>query len=430
MIDPSRPSTGRRPSFFGRRVFYGWWIVAGTAVLGTLSGGAYIHGFTAFVLPLTEEFDVGRGTISLVFSLASIGEAIWGPILGMLIDRHGARRLMVVGITLMGLAFVLGSMAQSMLVFFLIFVPLVSIGMSMGMFAPPAASVGNWFVRRRGLAMAIAMTGFGLGGLLVPLVRYLIDAYDWRFAAAAIGVTIWIVGYPITALMRHRPEQYGMFPDGASAPPAMGPSPRTPVVGEIDFTVREALSTRAFWLLGAWFGFRMVIVASLGVHFIPIIEDAGYSAATGATLLSFFAIVTLPARLFFGYLADRLPKTLLAAGLSSLIAVAIVVLATADSLWQLYLFVAIYAVAWGGSGASMIMAIRGEYFGRRNFATIAGLGSIMIVPGTVLGPTFTGFSYDRTGSYDLAFYTFIVAALLSVVMMLLVRRPVLTQPRR
>ncbi len=413
-----------------RRVFYGWWIVAGTMVLGTLSGGVYIHGFTAFVLPLSEDFDVGLGTISLAFSLASLGEVVWGPLQGMLVDRYGPRRVMFVGVTMMGLAFVLGSMAQSIVVFLLVFTPLVSIGVSMGMFAPPAATVGTWFVRRRGMAMAIAMTGFGLGGLVVPLVRFLIDTYDWRWTAAGIGVAVWVVGYPVVALMRHRPEQYGMFPDGASGPPKPAPASGPVGTGEIDFTVREALSTRAFWFIGAWFGLRMVVVASLGVHFIPIMEEKGYSAATGAALLSLFAIVTIPSRLAIGYLTDRLPKNLLAAALSSLIAVAIVVLALADELWQIYVFVVLYAVAWGGSGASMIMAIRGEYFGRKSFATIAGLGSILIVPGTVAGPIFTGFSFDRTGNYDLAFYTFIVAAMLSVVMMLFARRPILKRLRR
>ncbi len=407
----------------GRPIFYGWIIVGLALVLTTLSSGVYVQGLTVFFLPLTEEFDVQRGTLSLALSLAGIGEAIIGPFGGMLIDRYGPRRLMVAGVILMGLGFALASVAQSFLVFLFVFLPLVPIGMSVGMGSALSAGVGNWFVRKRGMAFALAMTGFGLGGLLVPGVQLLIDSFGWRGAMASVAIIIWVVGLPVAALIRDRPERYGLYPDGASGPPEAMPAAGSSRTGEYDFTVREALRTRAFWLVGISFGLRMVVVASMNTQFIPILETKGVSASTGAAMLSLFSIVVLPSRLFIGWLSDRLPKNLIAAAMGGVLVISVLVLYLAGDLWHVYAFVVLYAVAWGGSGASMVIAIRAEYFGRKHFATIGGLSSAIMVFGTVGGPTFTGFSFDRTRDYDVAMMVFIAAAVASTFLMLLARRP-------
>ena len=409
---------------FGRRIFYGWWTVAAGIVLGSLAAGVYTHGFTAFVLPLTEEFGVGTGTIGLAFALAGLFEAFVGPVQGILIDRYGPRRISLFGITLLSIGFILISTAQSIVVFMVFFVVVLSPGMSMGFFHTPSAAVSNWFVRRRGVALALTMVGFGLGGVLVPLVQLLIDAFGWRTAAVALAFIILGIGYPAAMVLRHRPESYGQYPDGSLEPPKTLEEGGLTTGTEINFRVKEALQTRSFWLLSASFSLRMIVVASLSVHFIPIMEDKGFSPATGAALLSLFAAVTIPTRLILVFFIDRMPKNTLAGGMLGLQALSMVVLAWSTELWQIYVFLILYAIAWGGSGANLITAIRGEYFGRRYFATIGGSMSFVMIVGTAGGPTFTGFSFDWTDSYDIAFYTFIAASVLSSALMFLAKRPV------
>ena len=410
---------------FGHRIFYGWWTVLAALVLGALAGGVFVHGFTTFVTPLKEEFNVGSGVISLAFSLTAFVEAFMGPFQGMVIDRIGPRRVALIGITLLGVGFVAVSFSTSIVVFIALFVGVLAPGVAMGTFHPPSATVGNWFVRRRGLALALASIGFGVGGFLVPLVQFFIDSYGWRDAARILGVGVLLIGYPAAMFLRHRPEQHGMYPDGASGPPADS----LPISGrdsatEFNYTLKEALKTRSFWMLAGSFSMRMFVVASMSVHFIPIMEDKGQSAVTAATMLSIFAATTIPVRFSLGFVMDILPKNLVSTAMTGFMIVAIVVLYRSTEIWHLYLFLILYSIGWAGSGANMITAIRGEYFGRLRFATIGGTMSMVMVFGTAGGPTWTGFSFDRTNSYNVAFFTFIAMLIGSAVLMFFAKRPI------
>ncbi len=411
------------PTLFGRRIFYGWYIVAACVGLTSLASGIYVQGLTTFFLPITREFDVQRGTLSLALSMAGIGEAIIGPFGGMLVDRYGPRRLMMTGVGMMGLGFFLIAAAPNLALFLLAFLPLVPMGMSLGLGSSLSAGVANWFARRRGLAFAFATLGFGLGGLLVPGIQFMINLFGWRGAAVGVAIVVWVAGLPLALVMRRRPEDHGLFPDGASSPPEAQAAARGERFSEVNYTVREAVRSRAFWFIGISFGLRMVVVASMNIHFVPILKDEGVSETTAAAMLGLFSIVTLPTRLGIGYLADHLPKNLIAATMGGMMTLAVLVLVLGHGLGSAYVFVVLYAIAWGGSGAAMVMAIRAEYFGRQNFATISGLSSAIMVFGTVGGPTFTGFSYDKTGGYGLAFAVFIGTTIASSVMMLMATRP-------
>ena len=206
-------------TFHGRPVFYGWWVVTAGSLLSTLAGGFYIHGFSAFLRPLAEEFDVGYATATLVFAAAAGSEAVLGPIVGYLIDRFGSRRVMLAGIPLYAAGFFLLSLAPSLLIVFIAVAAVISPGVNMGVFAPTATAVSHWFHRRRAVALSIATVGFGVGGLLVSFLQYFIDAYDWRVAARAAAVVIIVVGFPVALfLMRNRPADEGLVPDGGPPP--------------------------------------------------------------------------------------------------------------------------------------------------------------------------------------------------------------------
>ncbi len=392
-----------------------------------MGGGFYYYGFTAFFIPVAEEFEVGRGTLSLVFGLAGLEGAALGPLQGWVVDRYGPRRIMFAGIAVMGTGFLLLSYAQSIVMLFVYFIVFIAIGAGMGLMSPSFAAVANWFIRRRGAALGIAMSGIALGAVLVSLTNFLVETYDWRGAARIIAILVWVIGFPLASLMRHRPEQYGMLPDGAEEPKST-PEGADPALGEIDFTAREALATSAFWLIHLFFLMGIFVRTGISVHFIPAMDDKGLSATTAAALLGVFGLLSIPGRFLGGLLGDLFEKRVVTAATAGVQGVAMLLFAWADGIWQITIFLVIYAAAQGGAGPLMF-AIRGEYFGRRGFATIGGLGSMLLVFGTIGGPVFAGFSYDATNSYRLVFLTFAGISFISMVPMLLAKRPVPPRPK-
>ena len=335
---------------------------------------------------------------------------------------------MLAGIPLYAAGFFLLSLAPSLLVVFIAVAAVISPGVNMGVFAPTATAVSHWFHRRRAVALSIATVGFGVGGLLVSFLQYFIDAYDWRVAARAAAVVIIAVGFPVALLlMRNRPADEGLVPDGGP-PPEERPGTRA-VTPTVDRTPREALGSLAFWGIVFWFGLRMFVVASISIHFIRLIETKDFSAAQAAVLLSIFAVATIPCRLALGAVTDRVRKNRLAAALGLVQIGALVILLTAHEFWHLIAFVLVYAVAWGGGGATMITAIRADYFGLRFFATIGGMINTVVIIGIMVGPVTTGLIYDRTGSYDLAMWAFLAATAASATIILFTPRPKPKRPR-
>ena len=344
----SPPQAKPDPRVFGKPIFYGWWLVAINCVLGALGGGVYTFGISAFIVPLSEEFDVGRGTISWAVALASLEGAVLGPVLGFMVDRFGPRKVMYFGITMMGIGYILSSWAPSITWFFILFVPLVAIGSGAGLFSPPAAAIGNWFVRKRALAFSISMSGWGVGGVMVILTNFLVQTLGWREAMLILGLTVMAVAYPMAGFVRHRPEQYGYYPDGSRVPPEQPTASARPGTGtEIDFTVKEALSSAAFWLIGISFAARMFAVAGVSSHFIPMMQAKGFSAEAGASLLAMYGIATIPSRVLFGYLGDRISKVGIVGAMGGLMAVAMLVLAVSDGLGMTVFAILMYATAWG-----------------------------------------------------------------------------------
>ena len=408
----------------GKPIFYGWWIVLATFLAGLLSGGVFATGMSAFFLSLEEEFSAGnRGAISIVLGLAPIQGAILGPLQGFVVDRYGARFVMLAGVLLMGAGWMLASTAQSMGVFIIFFL-LIAAGNGMGLVGPPLATVGNWFVKRRGMAFGIATSGFGLGAVLVPMVNFFIQSIGWREAAVVMGGIVWVVGIPIALMMRRRPEDHGMLPDGDAG--ASRASAEGPTFAETDFTLGEALASRAFWLLNVNFAFRAMIISAVTIHFVPAMVAKDFSPGAAASLFAFLGVMTLPGRLGIGFMSDRLDKRRLGASVSLIIGLSMLIAIWAQSLWQVLLFLTVYGVAIGGGGAAMF-AIRGEYFGRRAFATISGFGSIFQALGAMVGTTLAGFTFDRTGNYDIAFYTYAALSLVAIAAIAGARRPI---PRR
>ena len=424
-------------------VFYGWWLVGLSSFMLTLMSLTVFQGLGIVLVALERSYGWSRTALSGAFSLARVEGAILGPIEGVLVDRVGTRRMVLIGYTMMGLGFIwlsqidalgrlgifsvlpISSLDERLLHFYGSYM-FVSLGTGLGGWLALIAMVNNWFIRRRSFAMAGAMSGIHLGGLLVPALALAIEWFDLSGAALGIGVFLLIIVGPAVKAIRNRPEDMGLEPDGGMGPAsARGESQLqrvTEIDDEPDFTAIQALKTPAFWMLTIAQVASSVAIVTLALHLVPKLTDTGMSPTAAAFVQQFSVIVALPAQFISGYLAERLPKTLMIAFFLALQGVGILIIALFDSVAMAYVFAFMYGVGFGGR-SPLTTAIRGDYFGRKAFATIMGISQFPMNIAMIFAPLFAGYMFDTTGSYVVPFTTFAALTFMGAVLMLFVRKP-------
>lgn len=367
-----------------------------------LNGGLLFHAFSAYVLPLQHEFGWNRTLLASAFALIRMESGLLGPLQGWMIDRYGPRRVMTVGNVLFATGFLLFSRIESLTGFYAS-LAVVALGSSLGGFMPIAATVTNWFHRHRSTALGITLSGMGAGGLLVPLVVRLIADNGWRWMAVLSAILIAALTVPAAQFMRQRPEQYGLYQDGADGPVAATGNGQQPQ--EAEFSTRQALRTPTFWLLSLVHASALLIVGTVLVHQIPhMVEGMGLSATTAGSVVGALVIVVMCGQLLGGWIGDRVNKRLIIFGAMWVHAAAMLIFAYAESVVGAILFAVLHGAAWGVRG-TLINSIRADYFGRTSYATISGYSSLLIMVGMTSGPMFSGIIYDLTGSYRVAFVT-------------------------
>ncbi len=388
-----------------------------------MSSGINFHGFGNFIIPLSKEFGWSRTTVSAVFSLARLEAGFIGPVEGWAVDRLGPRKLMLVGIPVMGLGFILLSQVSGLFTFMLVYILGITLGNSLGMHVPASAAVANWFNRKRGLAFGIMWSGVGLGGLLVPVLGWAIDVYGWRDASVYVGIFVIFVGVPVAALMRHRPEQYGFLPDGQIIPQktSNGKLGKNEDL-EVDFTAREALQTSSFWFLSLSIMARSLVTGGVGLHLVPYFVGLGASPIEAAAYAGSVGVISIPGRFGLSYLGDYFNRRYMMAISLLFMTLSIVLLATADSLSSSIPGLVAYSISQGGISV-IPQSIIADYFGRKAFATISGFRSSIQMLGIIVGPVVSGLVYDRTGSYEWAFLGFAAASIVSMLLVLMALPP-------
>ncbi len=421
-----------------KRIFYGWWIVAAGFLINAFGIGTFFYGFSTFFNPMIAEFGWSRTLMSGVFSLSRLEGGIEGPVAGWLIDKFGARKLLLIGVAIAGIGFIILRLVNSPLSLYLIFGLVLSMGYNVGYNNANLAAVAKWFIKKRGRALSTLITGNGIGGaIFVPLIAWLIIQFGWREATVIIGVATLVFPLPLALIVRSTPEEMGLAPDGEStrhensspetedAPSKVSDSSTLPE--DVDFTVREALRTRSFWVYAAAMMLRSCILSAIVVHQIPHLTDIGISYQTASSVLGLMVLVSVPGRFFFGWLGDRFSKKMLLFLLCLLQSAGIFIFINAGNLTLLYLFVAVYGLGYGGA-IPLTIALRADLFGRRNYATISGITMFLAMIGTVAAPVLAGYLYDTTQSYNLAFYIFTAMICLSGVLFLFIPRP--SPPKR
>ena len=404
-------------------IFYGWWIVAASLICLLLAGGIGFYTFGAFFIPLIDEFGWSRAQLSLGITIAAV-LGLAAPLVGFWVDKYGARIVMAVGALVTGAAFALLGLTNSLWYFYLMCLILAS-----GHFGilniPVTKVVSNWFVERRGLAMGITITGFGIGGLfMLPLASQLIAILDWRMAYHILGIIICVVLIPLSIfVIRDKPEEMGLLPDGKT--PEKGqvnmPSTADSQAGA-SWTLSGALRTKTFWLIGGAFTMAYFATAAVIAHAIPFFQDMGVSPQLAATMLATVTGVSILSRVAAGYISDRVSVRYVTIFAFLLQLLGLVILLEAGSMAILWAFVVVFGLAMGAMFAVEPLVVS-KYFGLASFGAIYGGLWALQAAGWAGGVPLAGYIFDVTGGYDLAFIIFIAATLLAMALMFFVKTP-------
>jgi MFS family permease len=379
-------SMERRPP-----LFHGWFVVAaafGVTFVGF--GGAY--SFSAFFESLQREFAASRGSVSLVFSLAGFLYFGLGFVSGPLADRWGSRSMAILGMLLLGLGLALAGAARSLNQVYAAYGLGVGLGVGFS-YVPVVGAVQRWFVEQRGLASGLAVSGIGVGTLVMPPVAaFLIEAFGWRTAYLILGGSAALVGVAASLMIENDPRDRGLLPDGESALP--GAQSKAPAGASL----RDAIRSRRFIGL-----YAACLVASFGVfvpfvHLVPYALDHGVSRSAAVFLLGAIGVGSTGGRFFLGGLADRIgrPRALRVMFLG--MAVALAIWAASTGVWSLAAFALVYGVFYGG-WVAVLPAVVMDYFGGRNIGGIIGALYTSVAFGTLVGPSAAGFVFDYSHSY-------------------------------
>jgi MFS family permease len=393
---------------FRSSIFRGWFVVLGAFAV-TFFGFGSAYTFSAFVESLQMEFSASRGSVSLVFSLAGFLYFGLGALSGPLADRWGSRPLAVIGMIWLGAGLALASVARNLTEVYLAYGLGVGLGIGCS-YVPALGAVQRWFVRRRGIASGLAVSGIGAGTLVMPpLAAWLIEAVGWRSAYLVLGVLSAVVGATLALSIESHPHDRGLLPDGD---PGTAGTPR-PLEGA---SVREAIGSRQFAGL-----YAACLLCSFGVfvpfvHLVPYALSHRVQQSSAVLLLGVIGVGSTAGRFVLGGLADRIGRRRSLIATFAGMALAQIVWAISTTFWSLAAFALVYGVFYG-AWVALLPALVTDDFGARNVSGIIGVLYTSVALGTLIGPSAAGFAFDLQRSYTLPILSGVAANFIAAVIM-------------
>ena len=392
------------------KIFFGWYVVIACVIITLYTGGVVNFGFTAVFDPLAEEFGWSYAQISFASSLRGLEVGLLSAVVGLLVDKLGPRKLIFGGSVLIFFGYLLLSRVSSLFMFYAAFA-LIALGMSACTGTVLLTAVTHWFRRKAAFATGLVASGFGLGGLIVPVVTGLIDNFQWRSAMVIVGIGVLAICLPLSLLVRHKPEDYGYLPDGDSpgVSSVAGTGQNEP---EVDRSVWQALKDRAFWHVSLSSMCHSFVVGAIVTHVMPYLGSVGVSRTTASVVALVLPLFSVAGRLSTGLLGNKFGNravysssfVLMTLGLLSFAAI------NASAMWLAVPFIVTFSLGWGFSVISRITLLR-EHYGRASFGAIIGFNSTIMMIGNVSGAPLAGWSYDTFGSYQGAWIVFGIVTL-------------------
>ncbi len=409
-----------------RSTYYGWWVLMAAGGLGFLGFGALIPGFLVFATPIKGELEISSAQFAFVVGAAWAVGNVASLGAGWLADRYGGRMLVLAGglLCCLGFAAVAGVGSYWQLV--LLYSGVSALGRGIGVAPNLMTIVNQWFVRRKALTMTLLNTTFAGGAaIMVPLLAYCEGQFGWRTVILWTGGFVALLTALATVVIRSRPEDIGLLPDGerpATDGAGRGRGQRIePVYSESDFTLRRAVGTPAFWLMTAAVTLRIAAADALVINQIPMLVWKGIPEEQAAFFLSATFLVIIPLRLAMGLGAMVIPSRWLLFGGMTVGAVSVSLFMVLSGYPAAAMFVLSVAATEGIATLGWLAV--GEYFGRRSFGSLVGIMTVSFGVGSLVAPVAAGWVFDQTGEYGIALAAAAVMQLGSGVCYLLARRP-------
>ncbi|CAN5608182.1 MFS transporter [soil metagenome] len=405
------------------RFYYGWIIVAVAALALIVSNGLSIGGIPVFYRSIREEFvtsgaiaaDRAESFIAFGATLTFLCSGLISPLAGWLIQKFPLKNLMLTGCVLLGGGLVLHASTKSVPV---VYAARAMMGISLGFVGvlPSVVLVSNWFVRRRGLALGILLTGTSIGGAIIPpIATPLIERFGWRTAMILVSLIVWLILAPaILILVRSQPSELGVVPDGEPLPPLTAES--TP--GSAGLTLSEALRSPIFWIfaLAAALIFYPIFVTSQQL----ILQTAklGFSAWHGSLVLSGLFAASVAGKFFFGFLSDKFEPAKVMLLCTAVMFGATFLLLDLNATTA-FLFLIPFGLGYGGAFV-LIQRLAADFFGQRDYPKILGAITICETLGAAAGGLITGWLADLAGGdYTAGFYGVVAATGAALVLVLI-----------
>jgi MFS family permease len=326
---------------------------------------------------------------------------IFAPFVGFLVDRWGSRKLMFFGVITVGLGLILLSFTQSLLMFYMAFL-FISFGAGGCTSVVTMAVIANWFDKKAGKAFGFMASGFGASGLVIPVIVWLIDLYHWRVTLVILGLGMWILGIPLSFIIRNNPEEYGYLPDGQTGQTAQ-PEIKPP---EVPLTFKEAIREKSFLFLSLAEFIRLMIVTAVVTHIMPYLSSIGIPRPTSGMVAAGIPLFSIIGRIGFGWLGDTYSKKKVMILTFFLLGFGLVALCYVQNIWILVLFLLLFPPSFGGTMVLRVSMLR-EYFGRDSFGKLLGVIMGAASLGGIIGPPLAGWVFDTWQSY---YYIWLVFA--------------------
>jgi MFS family permease len=380
-----------------------------------------------WAVALESQFGWTRTQLGLALSFTRVEGSLTGPIAGYLVDRMGTRFMVFTGLMILTVGFFLFSRVDSLWMFYLAYF-IMSVGQGQAGWLTVMTLLNHWFVRRRGMAMGLAMMGMGVGTLvLVPLIAWLInpdaDRLGWRHTAEILAVVALISAVVLPKVIRNKPEDIGEYPDGDQPAPvtsdAAGDADSEP---ELELTIGQALRTQAFWCISFGHGFGSMAVLAIMSHLGLLLRDMGHDVQTTGWIIMIQTAVAIVFQFIGGWMGDRMPKNIALFIFTAIQGLGVVFLVMGPDLLYFFIFAVLFGIGFGGR-TPLTTAIRGDYFGRASFGKILGISTVPMNVLLLIAAPLVGFMRDGLGDYNNAFLLMAGFNSLGAVLFLIARRP-------
>lgn len=391
-IQLGRTTPGRKVN---SRYFYGWNMVVASFFIVFALWGAY-YGFSVFFKSMALEFNWSRAETSAAMTISLIIGGLTAPIVGRLIDRYGSRLIVAICAILGGAGYVMLSTINSLWQYYLWYGLVIGLAMSCS-YVVPAVIINHWFVKKRGLALGLVFSAFGVAQMAVPpLATQLLGIYGWKISYILIGSGVFIITFISAFFLKSAPRDMGLEPDGDTK---SSEKDKLTVWG---FTFKEAIKTSGYWLLIAVWLIFAIPTYIIGVHLIPYATDVKIDPMKAATIFTVMGSFNIAGRIVLGHLCDKWGNKPVVYLSFASVFFGMLIMMGAKDLWAFYLAGALYGTFYSAVDIAIIK-VTGDFFGNKAIGAIMGTTGLAWRMGAAGGTIAAGFIFDITRSYSNAF---------------------------